>query len=87
MPSFSPSFSSRWDMLHSDLDGTLDPFRLAVLSDALEEAGCGNEWLLRHLRGEEVVPSPHMLKTGFWQPLRAPHVRGCWALDLILGKE
>lgn len=22
-----------------------------------------------------------------WRPLRGPHVRGCWALDLILGKE
>ena len=50
-------------------DGTLDPARLAVLSDALEEAGCDNEDMLRHLR------SP------------GPHVRGCWALDLVLGKE
>lgn len=22
-----------------------------------------------------------------WRPLRGPHVRGCWALDLLLGKE
>jgi hypothetical protein len=22
-----------------------------------------------------------------WRPLRGPHVRGCWALDLVLGKE
>lgn len=22
-----------------------------------------------------------------WQPLSGPHVRGCWALDLLLGKE
>ena len=49
--------------------GLLDPARLAVLSDALEEAGCANADLLSHLR------SP------------GPHVRGCWALDLILGKE
>lgn len=31
-------------------DGTLDPQRLAVLADALEEAGCQEEALLRHLR-------------------------------------
>jgi hypothetical protein len=46
--------------------GHLDNARLAVLSDALEEAGCADEALLSHLR------SP------------GPHVRGCWALDLIL---
>ena len=44
------------------------PPRLAVLSDALEEAGCAEARLLDHLRG----PSPH--------------VRGCWAVDLLLGK-
>lgn len=48
--------------------GELDPDRLAVLSDALEEAGCDNADILSHLR------SP------------GPHVRGCWAPDLLLGK-
>jgi hypothetical protein len=48
--------------------GEIDPQRLAVLADALEEAGCAAAGLLGHLR------SP------------GPHVRGCWALDLILGK-
>lgn len=48
---------------------SLDPARLAVLSDALEEAGCDNDDILSHLR------SP------------GPHVRGCWALDLVLGRE
>jgi hypothetical protein len=49
--------------------GELDGQRLAVLSDALEEAGCAYADILAHLR------SP------------GPHVRGCWALDLILGKQ
>lgn len=48
--------------------GTLETARLAVLADALEEAGCTEAELLGHLRGP------------------APHVRGCWALDLILAK-
>jgi hypothetical protein len=48
--------------------GQLDNARLAVLSDALEEAGCTDADILSHLR------SP------------GPHVRGCWALDLVLGK-
>jgi hypothetical protein len=43
--------------------------RLAILSDALEDAGCTNADLLGHLRGP------------------GPHVRGCWALDFILGKS
>jgi hypothetical protein len=50
-------------------DGALDPDRLAVLADALEEASCDNADILTHLRGP------------------GPHVRGCWALDLILGKQ
>jgi hypothetical protein len=49
--------------------GHLDPARLAVLADALEEAGCTDADILGHLR------SP------------GPHVRGCWALDLLLGKQ
>ncbi len=48
--------------------GHLDPARLGVLSDALEEAGCTDADLLSHLRSA------------------GPHVRGCWALDLVLGK-
>jgi hypothetical protein len=50
-------------------EGTLDPARLAVLADALEDAGCNDAELLGHLR------SP------------GPHVRGCWAVDLVLGKS
>jgi hypothetical protein len=37
-------------------DGTLDQTRLAVLADALEEAGCTDEEVLGHLRG----PGPHV---------------------------
>jgi hypothetical protein len=49
--------------------GTLDNGRLAVLADALEEAGCTDADILDHLRGP------------------GPHVRGCWAVDLCLGKS
>lgn len=59
-------------------DGTLDPDRLAVLSDALEEAGCEDAEILNHLR--DIAPYYRLSKVG-------PHVRGCWALDLILGKD
>jgi hypothetical protein len=49
--------------------GTLDSGRLAVLADALEEAGCTDADILGHLRGP------------------GPHVRGCWPVDLCLGKS
>jgi hypothetical protein len=48
--------------------GELDPARLSVLADALEEIGA-NEELVTHLRSSGV------------------HVRGCWAVDLCLGKS
>jgi hypothetical protein len=101
--------------------GTLDAARLAVLADALEEAGCTEEVLVRHLRGEEVCPgcagkgvidrysappthrTPTRAKNkavvtsklqlcarcggGKWVRSDAPHVRGCWAVDLLLGKS
>ena len=49
--------------------GRLDLQRLAVLADALEEAGCTDADFLGQLRGP------------------GPHVRGCWPLDLCLGKS
>jgi hypothetical protein len=49
--------------------GQLDPARLAVLADALEDAGATDADLLAHLR------SP------------GPHVRGCYAVDLLLGRK
>jgi hypothetical protein len=50
-------------------EGILNTGRLAILADALLDAGCDDDELLAHLR------SP------------GPHVRGCWAVDLILGKS
>lgn len=83
-------------------DGTLDPERLAVLADALEEVGArfpcpnceGRGWFWEDddrklaqfdcgvCRGSSV--SPNCLLAHLRSP--GPHVRGCWALDLLLGK-
>jgi hypothetical protein len=49
--------------------GHLDPVRLALLADMLEDAGCTDVGILEHLRGP------------------GPHVRGCWVVDLVLGKS
>ncbi len=42
---------------------------MAVLADALDDAGCADADILAHCRGA------------------GPHVRGCWVVDLVLGKE
>jgi len=64
--------------------GALDAHRLAVLADALEDAGCDDASILRHLREQ-----PREIYTGhgnseLYEPV---HVRGCWVVDLLLGKE
>jgi hypothetical protein len=48
--------------------GLLYPECLAVLADALKDAGCQEPDILGHLRGP------------------GPHYRGCWSVDLLLGK-
>jgi len=84
--------------------GPFFPEALPVLADALEDAGCDNEDVLRHCRGEEICWE--CCGDGVWQanstmvpcgwcdekldqhrPLRGPHVRGCWVVDLLLGKD
>ncbi len=42
---------------------------MPILADALQDAGCDNDDVLNHCRGD------------------GPHVRGCWVVDLVLGKE
>lgn len=76
-------------------DGTLDAARLAVLSDALEEAGCDDADILRHLRGEEVCPEclgesskplmgGGMMRVGSGQPMRV--TSAAIVCDRCLGK-
>ncbi len=82
-------------------DGTLDNARLAVLSDALEEAGCGvgrvheyNDGGTAYWWNDAFPDEPHLTPgRAAIHPLLAhlrspgPHFRGCWAIDLLLGKE
>ena len=49
--------------------------RLPVLADALLDADCDEEQVLRHLRGtEKKVKEPPQ------------HVRGCWVVELVLAR-
>jgi hypothetical protein len=49
--------------------GTLDPARLLILADALDDVGLTDAEVLTHLHSG------------------GPHVRGCWAVDVVLGLE
>ncbi len=82
--------------------GHIDPVTLAALADELEEAGCGvgrvhfcedgatafwwNDLFGKsrpHLTPDRAAAHPllaHLRSPG-------PHVRGCWAIDLITGRE
>ena len=42
---------------------------MPILADALQDAGCDDEDMLSHCRGDR------------------EHVRGCWVVDLLLGKQ
>lgn len=50
--------------------------RLPVLADALLDADCDEEAVLRHCRGTEL----HLKELNEAQP----HVRGCWVVELVL---
>ncbi|MGF1580112.1 MAG: hypothetical protein ACFCD0_12185 [Gemmataceae bacterium] len=67
--------------------------QMPILADALEEAGCTNQWILEHCR----LPNPRSFyqQVGYdmesrlvtkWSK-RPVHVKGCWVLDLILQKK
>jgi hypothetical protein len=49
--------------------------RMPILADALLDADCDEEAVLRHCRGTELHAK---------EPVS--HVRGCWVIDLILGR-
>lgn len=78
-------------------DGSLDSSRLAILADALEEAGCNDGELLWHLRISKTSSHTRRCGTEFrgcepncpkaaWEK-NGPHYRGCWALDFVLEKR
>jgi hypothetical protein len=72
---FRPAtFSPEWRTdtavtLASQLYDSRDFTAMLILADALQDAGCDNDDILSHCRGN------------------GPHVRGCWAVDLVLGRE
>lgn len=86
-----------WDLLKSDL--TIEPARLFILSDALEEAGCSDEQVLWHLRGICAVcegqgchrhPPVGFRDCSFCEGTghnNTSHVRGCYVIDLIIGNK
>ena len=72
--------SRAWDMM-------------PMLADALEEAGCDNDEILLHCQeGHNSCPvsyphMPHDCCDGSPSPRPSRHVRGCWVIDLLTGRE
>lgn len=56
------------DLARSIYDGRAFD-KMPILADALMDAGCNNQEIIEHCRGE------------------SEHVRGCWIVDLLLGRE
>jgi hypothetical protein len=72
-PFRSPAFNLMWKTstvlaLSRQAYEAQDFAAMPILADALQDAGCANDDVLSHCRGD------------------GPHVRGCWVIDLILGK-
>jgi hypothetical protein len=68
-------FSDRWRtdtavLLARQMYEARDFSAIPILADALQDAGCDNEYILSHCRDTNQV-----------------HVRGCWVVDLVLGKS
>lgn len=67
---FSPAWrTDTVGALARQMYDTRDFFAMPILADALQDAGCENDDILNHCRGD------------------GPHVRGCWVVDCVLGKE
>jgi len=66
---FDPSWlTSTVTALAAQMYDSRDFSAMPILADALQDAGCTNDDILNHCRGD------------------GPHVRGCWVVDLVLGK-
>jgi hypothetical protein len=89
LPAFDPAWRAHRDglvtRLAAEMHGLSSARRFrelaSVLSDALEEAGCEDDCLLRHLR------EYHGGHGGPCLPVhaRSPHTPECWALNLVRG--
>lgn len=74
---------------------------MPVLADALEDAGCSHQEIVQHCRGLRRCPGCSLVgeERSGWCELchrhtaelswvrTGPHVRGCWVLDLLMGKS
>jgi hypothetical protein len=77
-------------------ENDFSPAALGVLADLLEESGCQEESILRHLRGWARCPDclgggdgaqvycEGCAGTGRLPPV---HAKGCWVVDLLTGRE
>jgi hypothetical protein len=79
-PFTPPRFEQAWRtstamQLAQNIYDARDFSTMPILADALLDADCDEEPVLRHLRGTELFVKE-----------QATHVRGCWVIELVLGR-
>jgi hypothetical protein len=75
-PRFEPAWRTSTVMqLAQGIYDSRDFSSMPILADALLDADCDEEPVLRHLRGTELGVKE-----------QASHVRGCWVIELVLGR-
>lgn len=80
-PAWRPDFVVK---LAREMYASNDFSAMPDFADALQDAGCENERVLNHCRYSSL---PAAERTGSLQSRPCQHVRGCWVVDLILGKQ
>ncbi len=76
--------------------GLIDTGTLSILADSLEDKGCTYATLIFHLRGMVRHHGPVsaeerkqfvLYDNWYYKKSLMQHMRGCWALDMVLGKS
>jgi hypothetical protein len=85
---FSPSWRTDTAVtLARQMYESRDFSAMPILADALQDAGCDSAEILTHCRETGEGSLPRRRRGASPSVQKQTHVRGCWVVDLVLGKE